>query len=108
MATSNATCGSDVVTLTQTSTVQPSAQQACTLVLRKPKTEKKIKWTEETVDNEDMGKKKSKCCCIYTKPKLFGESSSESESSDDETNHCKGHKGKCYQHSSGPQQEHKH
>jgi len=37
------------------------ATPAVTLKLRKPKTDKKIKWTEETVDNEGMGKKKSKC-----------------------------------------------
>ena len=35
-----------------------------------------------------MGKKKSKCCCIYVKPKEFGESSSESE---DECKNCYGH-----------------
>lgn len=35
-----------------------------------------------------MGKKKSKCCCIYKKPRTFGESSSESE---DECENCYGH-----------------
>lgn len=35
-----------------------------------------------------MGKKKSKCCCIYVKSKEFGESSSESE---DECENCHGH-----------------
>merc|ERR1711870_136968 len=38
-------------------------------------------WTEDTVDNEHMNKKKSKKCCIYSKPRAFGESSSESEGS---------------------------
>jgi len=38
-----------------------AGQQPVTLVLRKPKQKKKIQWTEETVDNEHMGKKKSKC-----------------------------------------------
>lgn len=67
-------------------------QETPTLKLRchKPKTEKKVQWTEKTVDNEHMGKKKSKCCCIYVKPKEFGESSSESES--DECENCHGHK----------------
>ncbi|XP_018320711.1 E3 ubiquitin-protein ligase PPP1R11 isoform X2 [Agrilus planipennis] len=66
-----------------------------TLKLRlvKPKSDRKVKWTSETVDNEDLNKKKSKCCCIYTKPKVFGESSS-SDSSDDECDHCKGHTDK--------------
>jgi hypothetical protein len=35
-----------------------------------------------------MDKKKSKCCCIYVKPREFGESSSESE---DECENCFGH-----------------
>lgn len=61
-----------------------------TLKLRchKPKTDKKVQWTAKTVDNEHMNKKKSKCCCIYKKPKTFGESSSESE---DECENCYGH-----------------
>ncbi|CAF0818109.1 unnamed protein product [Adineta steineri] len=28
----------------------------------------RVRWTEETIDNEHMNKKKSKCCCVYTKP----------------------------------------
>ncbi|KAI8771164.1 E3 ubiquitin-protein ligase PPP1R11 [Biomphalaria glabrata] len=71
------------------------------LRLQQPKNEHKVKWTTDTVDNEFMGKKKSKCCCIYEKPKVFGESDS-SSSSDDEnddcTAHCRGHKKKCYRH----------
>lgn len=65
-------------------------QVAPTLRLRlhKPKAEKKVQWTETTVDNEHMDKKKSKCCCVYVKPKVFGESSSESE---DECDHCSHH-----------------
>ncbi|XP_015177359.1 PREDICTED: protein phosphatase 1 regulatory subunit 11 isoform X2 [Polistes dominula] len=60
------------------------------LRLRKPRSNKKVQWTQETVDNEHMNKKKSKCCCIYKKPKSFGESSS--DDSDDECEHCHGHK----------------
>jgi len=29
---------------------------------------KKLKFSEDTIDNENMGKKKSKICCIYSKP----------------------------------------
>ncbi|CCI74102.1 ECU05_0185 [Encephalitozoon cuniculi GB-M1] len=32
------------------------------LVQKKPR---HVTWTEETVDNEGLGKKKSKICCIY-------------------------------------------
>src|SRR5687768_8943514 len=52
------------------------------------KTDKKVKWTEETVDNEHLGRKKSKCCCVYEKPKEFAESSTESEGECDD---CCGH-----------------
>lgn len=68
-----------------------------------PVRRQKVVWSEETVDNEGMGKKKSKSrcdfldsklvwrqrvktnvilvCCIYHRPKAFDESSSESSSS---------------------------
>ena len=36
----------------------------------KLKMPKKVTWSEDTVDNEHMGKKKSNICCIYHKPKL--------------------------------------
>ncbi|XP_039449017.1 E3 ubiquitin-protein ligase PPP1R11 [Culex pipiens pallens] len=58
------------------------------LRLQKPRSDKKVQWTNGTVDNEHMNKKKSKCCCVYVKPREFGESSSESE---DECEHCYGH-----------------
>ncbi|CAH0557167.1 unnamed protein product [Brassicogethes aeneus] len=61
-----------------------------TLKLRKPRTDRKVQWSNETIDNEHLNRKKSKCCCIYDKPKKFGESSS-SESSEDECDHCHGH-----------------
>ena len=39
----------------------------------------RVKWGEDVVDNEGMGKRKSNKCCIFHKRKKFGESSSESE-----------------------------
>ncbi|KAI9671800.1 MAG: hypothetical protein M1831_003328 [Alyxoria varia] len=42
---------------------------------------RRVQWAEDVVDNEGMGKKKSKVCCIYHKPRAAGESSSEDESS---------------------------
>ncbi|KAF7508222.1 hypothetical protein GJ744_009519 [Endocarpon pusillum] len=48
-----------------------------------------IRWAEDVVDNEGMGRKSSKVCCIYHRPRAVGESSSEedssSSSSDDES-----------------------
>ncbi|KAJ6131011.1 hypothetical protein N7523_001471 [Penicillium sp. IBT 18751x] len=49
---------------------------------REPSTARRIRWSEDVVDNEGMGKKSSKVCCIYHKARPVGESSSESESSD--------------------------
>ncbi|XP_005095168.1 E3 ubiquitin-protein ligase PPP1R11 [Aplysia californica] len=100
----------DSGTATETVVVDKSEEQESPPVLhlrlQKPKNDHKVKWSTDTVDNEFMGKKKSKCCCIYEKPKVFGESdsSSSSDDSDDEgcTPHCRGHKKKCYQHSPHP------
>ncbi|KAL5012562.1 hypothetical protein ScPMuIL_011113 [Solemya velum] len=86
-------------TITTVEERAPRTSPVLKLKLRKPKNDKKVKWTTETVDNEHMDKKKSKCCCIYEKPKIFGESSSsEGDSDDDCTGSCRGHKKKCYRH----------
>ncbi|KAK1924332.1 phosphatase inhibitor-domain-containing protein [Papiliotrema laurentii] len=45
-----------------------------------PARRQRVMWSEGTIDNEGMGKKKSKICCIYHRPKAFDESSSESSS----------------------------
>lgn len=62
--------------------------QVIHLKLKKPKnTSKQVSWDAHTVDNEHMNKKKSKCCCIYEKPKKFGEPD-ENESSDNNNDEC--------------------
>merc|ERR1711959_126014 len=53
---------------------------------------KKPKWADDTVDNEHLGRKKSKKCCIFHKKKRFDESSDESDTSGDEDDHIN---GKC-------------
>ncbi|KAK0654107.1 Type 1 phosphatases regulator YPI1 [Lasiodiplodia hormozganensis] len=54
-----------------------------TLRLRaEPVQRRHIQWAEDVVDNEGMGKKSSKVCCIYHKQREFGESSDESSSDD--------------------------
>lgn len=46
--------------------------------------QKVVRWDENTIDNENMKKKSSKICCIYHKPREFGESSdSDSDSNSD-------------------------
>lgn len=78
----NFAAGSETVT-TETDSVP-------TLKLKLKKEErKKVQWTTETVDNEHLGKKKSKCCCVFVKKRAFGES--ESDESEDDCDHCSGH-----------------
>ena len=56
---------------------------APTLVLRlNPRPH--ISFSNDTVDNEHLGRKSSKRCCIYHKKRPFGESSTESDSDCDD------------------------
>lgn len=57
---------------------------------------RRVSWTTDTVDNELMNKKKSKCCCVFQKAKNWDESSSEDENDDKDCAHCKGHKKKDF------------
>ncbi|CAM1503874.1 Fc.00g014650.m01.CDS01 [Cosmosporella sp. VM-42] len=43
-------------------------------------TGRSVQWAEDVVDNEGLGRKSSKVCCIYHKPKAVDESSGESSS----------------------------
>ncbi|XP_049872221.1 E3 ubiquitin-protein ligase PPP1R11-like [Pectinophora gossypiella] len=86
----------EMATTSAVATIPPQLQEepaepvaVITLRPTKPQERKKVVWTEDTVDNENMNKKKSKCCCIYEKPRKFDESSSEEDS--DECEHCFGH-----------------
>ncbi|KAG2174569.1 hypothetical protein INT44_006832 [Umbelopsis vinacea] len=44
---------------------------------------RQIQWADNVVDNENLGRKKSKICCIYHRPKMPGDDSSSSDSSSD-------------------------
>ncbi|KAL1920491.1 uncharacterized protein VTP21DRAFT_868 [Calcarisporiella thermophila] len=52
---------------------------------------RKVKWSEDVVDNEHLGKKKSKICCIYRRPHAFDESSEDESSGSDSDHDCDGH-----------------
>ena len=56
------------------------APNIVTIQLRAKEEEKRVSWSEDTINNEGMGKKSSKKCCIFHKKRAFGESSSEEES----------------------------
>jgi len=71
---------------TVTEDTQEVNNETLRLKLKKDGEKKKIQWTEDTVDNEGLGKKKSKICCQYKKPRAHLD-----ESSDDESDDCSGH-----------------
>ncbi|CAZ80999.1 unnamed protein product [Tuber melanosporum] len=57
-----------------------------------PVENRRVRWDAGVIDNEGMGKKKSKVCCIYSRPRAYDESSSdESDSSSDEDSENEGH-----------------
>jgi protein phosphatase 1 regulatory subunit 11 len=65
--------------------IQPGANApSATLRLRaEPVESRRIQWAEDVIDNEGMGKKSSKVCCIYHKTTEPGDSESDSSSSSD-------------------------
>ncbi|EMD31466.1 hypothetical protein CERSUDRAFT_119686 [Gelatoporia subvermispora B] len=68
-----------------------------------PRNRPRVVWREDVVDNEGAGKKSSKICCIYHKPRKFDESSSEesSDSDSDSDSHSE-----C-DHAHGPNHSHR-
>ncbi|CRG99179.1 protein phosphatase inhibitor 3, putative [Plasmodium relictum] len=76
--------------LQEPSTKNDQNGNASTIVrILKLSPQKMVRWDENTIDNENAKKKSSKICCIYHKPREFGESSdsnSDSDSSDSEHN----------------------
>jgi len=91
MASSNPVSNTTSTTTTVTETPEGN-EETLRLKLKKGAAEKKkIQWTEDTVDNEGLGKKKSKVCCQYKKPRAHLDESSEDESDDDGCGDCPGH-----------------
>uniref|UniRef100_A0AC35UAJ9 Protein phosphatase 1 regulatory subunit 11 n=1 Tax=Rhabditophanes sp. KR3021 TaxID=114890 RepID=A0AC35UAJ9_9BILA len=87
-------CQNCTETETEQQTTSTTASTVAPLILRLSanpgtSTTPNVTWSENTVDNENLNRKKSKCCCIFKKTKRWDESSSDSD--EDETEHCKGH-----------------
>ncbi|KAG0199909.1 Type 1 phosphatases regulator ypi1 [Mortierella sp. GBA30] len=82
-----ATYGSRTITLdpTQIHEDDPGADDHVGVLelTGEPSAARRVQWDDDVVDNEHMGKKKSKICCIFKKQKAFGESSDESSSDSD-------------------------
>jgi Protein phosphatase inhibitor len=64
-----------------------------------------VKWAEDTVDNENLNKRKSKICCIYEKPRSHPGTSSSSCSSGSD---CGNNYDKFPKHQRRAMREHKH
>ncbi|KAF1814405.1 hypothetical protein P152DRAFT_270485 [Eremomyces bilateralis CBS 781.70] len=104
--TSSRTTATTTTTTTTTTSTHTPALPLRTLRLRAvdgspaQRESRHIQWAEDVVDNEGMGKKSSKVCCIYHKPREVGESSSEdtsdssSSDSDSEPDNSSGKSGK--------------
>ena len=76
-ATPTGTHGSQ--TLVQTE-LGPSTPPRTLRLRAEPGESRRIRWAEDVVDNEGMGKKSSKVCCIYHKPREPGDSDSDTDS----------------------------
>jgi len=65
--------------------------QVVHLKLKRPKNKhKQVSRDAQTGNNEHLNKKKSKCCCIYEKPKKFKPDVESNESDSDECDSCIG------------------
>ncbi|KAF2479969.1 phosphatase inhibitor-domain-containing protein [Neohortaea acidophila] len=90
LRTRPANSGTATPTTTQTivqTDAGPSIPIPALRLRAEPEEQRRIQWADDVVDNEGMGKKSSKVCCIYHKPKEPGDSDSsdsDSSSEDDE------------------------
>jgi protein phosphatase 1 regulatory subunit 11 len=66
------------LTLTETSSVPATSEVLRLSLVARPT----VRWDENVQDNEGLGRRSSKRCCIFHKQRDFGESST--DSSDDE------------------------
>lgn len=65
MAEAGAGMSETVTETTVTVTTEPE-NRSLTIKLRKRKPEKKVEWSSDTVDNEHMGRRSSKCECGWS------------------------------------------
>merc|ERR1711982_7648 len=76
----NGTVTATVVMTQNSDQQQPDSAPVLRLQLRR---QGNVTFHNSVVDNEGMGRKSSKRCCIFHKQKAFGESSTESDDGDD-------------------------
>ncbi|KAL1477263.1 hypothetical protein MTO96_035878 [Rhipicephalus appendiculatus] len=70
----------------------PPAEKPLKITKKKsePGQKRVVAWRTDTIDNENLNRMSSKCCCIYVKPTKFGEESEDDEEEGD-CEHCRGH-----------------
>ncbi|KAH8730063.1 phosphatase inhibitor-domain-containing protein [Phaeosphaeriaceae sp. PMI808] len=81
-ATSTREAGSRTMQVRPQPVLRLSAPSGVLRLRAEPAERRHIQWAEDVIDNEGMGKKSSKVCCIYHKPRAAGESSEEDSSGD--------------------------
>jgi protein phosphatase 1 regulatory subunit 11 len=77
LAASSGGATTTITTTNEESTAQPEVLH---LTLRG---RSNVRWDESVVDNEGLGRKSSKRCCIFHKQRKFGESSTDSSDNEE-------------------------
>ncbi|KAF2846351.1 hypothetical protein T440DRAFT_471995 [Plenodomus tracheiphilus IPT5] len=81
--------GSSTIEVRPQPVLRLSAPSGVLRLRAEPAEQRRIQWADDVIDNEGMGKKSSKVCCIYHKPRAADESSdddsSDSSSSDSDS-----------------------
>ena len=72
---------SATMTMTNAQPTDAGSDQVLRLTLRN---HPGVRWDESVVDNEGMGRKSSKRCCIFHKQRAFDESSTDSSDEEDD------------------------
>jgi protein phosphatase 1 regulatory subunit 11 len=76
-APSSSSSATVTTTVVQVATEQQPPPSHLRLKLRARK--RVVRWADDVEDNEDLCRKKSKCCCVYHKPFKFGDDWSDDE-----------------------------
>ncbi|KAF0988382.1 hypothetical protein HZS_6744 [Henneguya salminicola] len=49
-----------------------------TIIIQAEVTSRRVQFSDDTIDNENLNRKSSKCCCVYRKPRKPSDTSSSS------------------------------
>jgi len=79
VSSTTATATATMTMTTDESQAQSNNEEVLRLTLR---SRPNVTWDESVVDNEGLGRKSSKRCCIFHKQRAFGESSTDSSDYD--------------------------